>query len=249
MADETDVDVLARLRRDPDCPAAVLLLAEQAARKGLLAEANERAEADNWTDAMGSSQSGVTTKSGGGSGFRFSVDQLVANVRLALAHEPREGARFTFVSATVRRGLTSTPAAETFSASYRRRVSSSMARCRTPKRAHECERRFAWPATGTALLLTGVVGFLVSGGGGYHTRSRAHAYIDHGSITEDEARAERDRLVRLGLKRLGQAGDEYVTDGTVDLLHLPATPAYDESWHITRHPASPSMAERLLQLY
>ncbi len=70
-----------------------------------------------------------------------------------------------------------------------------------------------------------------------------------GSITEDEARAERDRLVRLGLKPLGQAGDEYVTDGTFDLLHLPATPAYDESWHITRHPASPSMAERLLQLY
>ena len=70
-----------------------------------------------------------------------------------------------------------------------------------------------------------------------------------GSISEDEARAERDRLVRLGLKPLGQAGDEYVADGTVDLLHLPATPAYDESWHITRHPASPSMAERLLQLY
>jgi hypothetical protein len=66
MADETDADVLARLRRDPDCPAAVLLLAEQAARKGLLAEANERAEADNWTDAMGSSQSGVTTSPAGG---------------------------------------------------------------------------------------------------------------------------------------------------------------------------------------
>jgi hypothetical protein len=65
MADKTDADVLARLRSDPDCPAAVLLLAEQAARKGVLAEANERAEAENWTDAMGSSQSGVTTSPAG----------------------------------------------------------------------------------------------------------------------------------------------------------------------------------------
>jgi hypothetical protein len=70
-----------------------------------------------------------------------------------------------------------------------------------------------------------------------------------GSITEDQARAERDRLVRLGLKPIGPAGDEYVADGSVELLHLPATPAYDESWHITRHPAPLSMAERLLQLY
>jgi hypothetical protein len=70
-----------------------------------------------------------------------------------------------------------------------------------------------------------------------------------GTITEEEARAERDRLVRLGLKPLGPAGDEYVAEGAVELLHLPATPAYDESWHITRHPAPPSMAERLLQLY
>lgn len=57
IADETDTDVLARLRRDPECPAAVLLLAEQAARKGLLAQANDRAEAVAWDDAMGSSQS------------------------------------------------------------------------------------------------------------------------------------------------------------------------------------------------
>ena len=55
MIDETDADVLQRLRRDPECPAAVLLLAEQAARKGLLADTNERAEAVTWDDAMGSS--------------------------------------------------------------------------------------------------------------------------------------------------------------------------------------------------
>ena len=55
MADETDAEVLARLRCDPNCPADVLLLAEQAARKGLLAAANERVEAETWEDAVGSS--------------------------------------------------------------------------------------------------------------------------------------------------------------------------------------------------
>lgn len=70
-----------------------------------------------------------------------------------------------------------------------------------------------------------------------------------GSLTEDEARADRDRLVRLGLSPLGTEGDEYAADGAAEVLHLPATDAYDESWHITRHRAAPSMAERLLQLY
>jgi CheY-like chemotaxis protein len=70
-----------------------------------------------------------------------------------------------------------------------------------------------------------------------------------GSLTEEEAIADRDRLVRSGLSPLGTEGDEYAVDGTTELLHLPATPAYDESWHITRHPAPPSTAERLLQLY
>jgi hypothetical protein len=57
MADETDIDLLARLRRDPECPAAVLLLAEQAARKTLLVEANERAEAVAWDEAIGRTES------------------------------------------------------------------------------------------------------------------------------------------------------------------------------------------------
>jgi hypothetical protein len=57
IADETDIDLLARLRRDPECPAAVLLLAEQAARKMLLVQANERAEAGSWDDAIGSQES------------------------------------------------------------------------------------------------------------------------------------------------------------------------------------------------
>ena len=57
IADETDIDLLARLRRDPECPAAVLLLAEQAARKTLLVEANERAEAVAWDDAIGNGES------------------------------------------------------------------------------------------------------------------------------------------------------------------------------------------------
>ena len=56
MDDETDAEVLARLRCDPNCPADVLLLAEQASRKGLLAAANERAEAETWEDAVGSSR-------------------------------------------------------------------------------------------------------------------------------------------------------------------------------------------------
>ena len=56
IADETDIDLLARLRRDPECPAAVLLLAEQAARKTLLVEANERAEAVAWDDAIGNEE-------------------------------------------------------------------------------------------------------------------------------------------------------------------------------------------------
>ena len=54
---DTDTDVLGRLRQDPQCPAAVLLLAEQGARKGLLAEANERAERVIWDEALGSSGS------------------------------------------------------------------------------------------------------------------------------------------------------------------------------------------------
>ena len=54
--DETDVDLLARLRRDAECPANVLLLAEQAARKGRLVEANERAEAIAWDDAIGNAE-------------------------------------------------------------------------------------------------------------------------------------------------------------------------------------------------
>ena len=70
-----------------------------------------------------------------------------------------------------------------------------------------------------------------------------------GSLTESEAIAERDRLVRLGLKPLGTEGDQYATDGRTEVLHLKATPVSDESWHITRHPAPPSTAERLLQLY
>ena len=53
---ETDIDLLARLRRDPECPAKVLLLAEQAARKTLLVEANERAEAVSWDDAIGNEE-------------------------------------------------------------------------------------------------------------------------------------------------------------------------------------------------
>jgi hypothetical protein len=57
IADETDIDLLARLRRDPECPAAVLLLAEQAARKALLVGANERAEMVSWDDAIGNAES------------------------------------------------------------------------------------------------------------------------------------------------------------------------------------------------
>jgi hypothetical protein len=57
IADETDIDLLARLRRDPECPAEVLLLAEQAARKALLVGANERAEAVCWDDAIGNAES------------------------------------------------------------------------------------------------------------------------------------------------------------------------------------------------
>ena len=62
IADETDIDLLARLRRDPECPAAVLLLAEQAARKALLVEANERAEAVSWDDAIGNAESAPSSE-------------------------------------------------------------------------------------------------------------------------------------------------------------------------------------------
>jgi hypothetical protein len=59
-----------------------------------------------------------------------------------------------------------------------------------------------------------------------------------GSLSEKEAIADRDRVRRLGLSPLGRDGDEYAADGAVEILHLPATPAYDETWHITRHPAA-----------
>jgi hypothetical protein len=76
IADETDTDVLARLRRDPECPAAVLLLAEQAARKGLLTEANERAEAVTWDDAMGSPESSAPLGGAWGSDPESQVKSL-----------------------------------------------------------------------------------------------------------------------------------------------------------------------------
>ena len=77
IADDTDTEVLARLRRDPECPAAVLLLAEQAARKGLLTEANERAEAITWDDAMESQESGGAPLSGAwGSDSESQVNSL-----------------------------------------------------------------------------------------------------------------------------------------------------------------------------
>ena len=57
IAGETDIDLLVRLRRDPECPASVHLHSEQAARKGQLVEANERAEAVSWDDAIGNAES------------------------------------------------------------------------------------------------------------------------------------------------------------------------------------------------
>ena len=76
ITDETDVDMLARLRRDPECPAAVLLLAEQAARKGRLVEANERAEAIVWDDAIGGPESTVPAGQGWGPDAASQVKNL-----------------------------------------------------------------------------------------------------------------------------------------------------------------------------
>jgi CheY-like chemotaxis protein len=67
-----------------------------------------------------------------------------------------------------------------------------------------------------------------------------------GTYSQAEALAERDRLIRLGLRPLTESGDAYVQDERDQLIKIAATEANREAWHLGRFPGLPSPADTLL---
>ena len=64
--------------------------------------------------------------------------------------------------------------------------------------------------------------------------------------TRDEVLAERDRLLRRGLRPLDAAGDGYVIDGNDLLVKVAATGAHDEAFHLANFAAPPNAGYVLL---
>jgi hypothetical protein len=60
--------------------------------------------------------------------------------------------------------------------------------------------------------------------------------------------AERDRLIRLGLKPLNKSGDGYVQDGHHHLVKAAATDTHGDVWHLGRFPGVPSPGDTLILL-
>jgi CheY-like chemotaxis protein len=69
-----------------------------------------------------------------------------------------------------------------------------------------------------------------------------------GNYDPKEAVAERDRLVRLGLKPLNKSGDGYVQDGHHHLVKAAATDTHGDVWHLGRFPGVPSPGDTLILL-
>jgi len=64
--------------------------------------------------------------------------------------------------------------------------------------------------------------------------------------TPDQALAERDRLVKRGLRPLDDSGDGYAIDGHDFLVKVAATPANDEAYHLMNIVGNPSLPNVLV---
>jgi CheY-like chemotaxis protein len=64
--------------------------------------------------------------------------------------------------------------------------------------------------------------------------------------TETAAIAERDRLLRLGLRPLDSGGDAYVFNGTTFLVKVAATDSNDEAYHLANLAGPPNLPYVLL---
>jgi CheY-like chemotaxis protein len=64
--------------------------------------------------------------------------------------------------------------------------------------------------------------------------------------SEAQARAERDRLERLGLQTIDSEGNGYVVDGKTFMVKVRATEANDDAYHIMNIVGAPSVADVLI---
>lgn len=64
--------------------------------------------------------------------------------------------------------------------------------------------------------------------------------------SEAQARAERDRLERLGLQTIDSEGNGYVVDGKTFMVKVRATEANDDAYHIMNIVGTPSVADVLI---
>ncbi len=69
-----------------------------------------------------------------------------------------------------------------------------------------------------------------------------------GNYSEAEAVAERNRLIRLGLRPLSSHGDAYVQDGQHHLVKAAATDKHGDVWHLGQFPSIPSPADTMVLL-
>ena len=69
-----------------------------------------------------------------------------------------------------------------------------------------------------------------------------------GTLTAATARAERDRLVKLGLRPLGPNGDAVVEVGGTQLIKAAATGTHDEAWHLGLFQSPPDGPSTMLLL-
>jgi hypothetical protein len=69
-----------------------------------------------------------------------------------------------------------------------------------------------------------------------------------GNYNPAEAVAERDRLIRLGLKPLNKSGDGYVHDGHHHLVKAAATDTHGDVWRLGCFPGVPSPGDTLILL-
>ena len=88
--------------------------------------------------------------------------------------------------------------------------------------------------------------------------SRVHDYHQQVSVivgdrvlttvgySDAQARAERDRLERLGLQPIDSEGNGYVVDGKTFMVKVRATEANDDAYHIMNIVGTPSVADVLI---
>ena len=69
-----------------------------------------------------------------------------------------------------------------------------------------------------------------------------------GNYSEAEAVAQRDRLIRLGLRPLTPNGDAYAQEGQYHLVKAAATDKHGDVWHLGRFPSIPSPGDTMVLL-